>query len=343
MTIKNILALTLNDLNIAIRNKTIFLILFIPFFVFLSLKLIDKVSGEQKNINIGIIKEEAYAPAMLKSVQSAGALFKVSNVSDRAEGERLLKEKAIDGLLLRSEKLPESAVLVVLKKESLQALSIVEGLTALQTVAEGKSAGWVSEITPLQQAGIEKQTLPTWTLMLVLLVSFVIMPAQIAEEKEKRLLLALLQTPMREIEWLCAKLLSGMILILVSVLFLHLLGSFDFGNALSYAAFIGAGSFCFTSYGILLGFLCRNQASARTLGVIFYLPHLLPSALSDFSIKLTAIAPFLPSYQFYEPIKSILLEDGRAYNLALEWVYLVAVGAAAFSLAYLLLKKRWLM
>ena len=132
--------------------------------------------------------------------------------------------------------------------------------------------------------------------MLVLLVSFIIMPAQVAEEKEKKLLLALLQTPMREIEWLIAKLLLGMILIVIAVLSLHLMGKFNLENALSYAAFMAVGSFCFSSYGIFLGFLCRNQASARTLGVIFYLPHLLPSALSDFSQKLTAIAPFLPSY-----------------------------------------------
>jgi ABC-2 type transport system permease protein len=169
------------------------------------------------------------------------------------------------------------------------------------------------------------------------------MPAQVAEEKEKKLLLALLQTPMREIEWLIAKLFLGMILIFIAVLFLHLLGKFDLGNVLSYVAFIGVGSFCFSSYGIFLGFLCRSQASARTLGVIFYLPHLLPSALSDFSRKLTAVAPFLPSYQFYGPVKSILLEQGRISNLSLEWIYLFLVGLLTFFFSYLLMKKRWLM
>ena len=148
---------------------------------------------------------------------------------------------------------------------------------------------------------------------------------------------------MREIEWLIAKLSLGMILIFISVLLLHLLGKFDLGSSLSYVAFIGVGSFCFSSYGIFLGFLCRNQAGARTLGVIFYLPHLLPSALSDFSRKLTAVAPFLPSYQFYEPVKSILLEEGRMSNLSLEWIYLFLVGLFTFFFSYLLMKKRWLM
>jgi ABC-2 type transport system permease protein len=94
---------------------------------------------------------------------------------------------------------------------------------------------------------------------------------------------------------------------------------------------------------LLLGFLCRNQASARTLGVIFYLPHLLPSALSDFSHKLTTVAPLLPSYQLFRPLNSILLEDGRMVSMSLDFVYLFLVGSLAFYLSRLLMKRRWLM
>lgn len=341
--IRNILTLTLNDLAIAFKNKTIYLILFIPFFVFFSLKLVDGTDVEFKKINIGLIQNEMYPPVILQAIKSADRLFTVSHVSNEAEGKAWLKEKKIAGLLLVSASDQSSLVLVVSKKESLQTLSIVESLSALQKAAEGRSINWISDIKTLQEGGVQKQTLPTWILMLVLLVSFIIIPAQVAEEKEKKLLLALLQTPMREIEWLIAKLFLGMILIFIAVLFLHLLGKFHFGNVFSYLAFIGVGSFCFSSYGILLGFLCRNQAGARTLGVIFYLPHLLPSALSDFSQKLTAVAPFLPSFQFYEPIKSILLEEGRISNLSLEWIYLLLFGLLTFYFAYLLMKKRWLM
>jgi ABC-2 type transport system permease protein len=174
------------------------------------------------------------------------------------------------------------------------------------------------------------------------LVSFIIIPAQVAEEKEKKLLSSLLQTPIREIEWLIAKLLLSMILIFTAVLLLHLLNKFNLRNV-NYLAFILVGSFCFSSYGILLGFLCRSQAGARTLGVIFYLPHLLPSVLSDFSKKLTIIAPLLPSYQFYEAIKPILLEQGLTTHLSFEWFYLFLVGLFTFLLSYMLIKNRWLM
>ncbi|MFH0918841.1 MAG: ABC transporter permease, partial [Fibrobacterota bacterium] len=302
-----------------------------------------RADADLKIINIGLIQKQMYAPAILQAIKSADRVFTVSRVSNEEEGKRRLKEKKIDGLLLISEKEQNSLVLVVLKKESLLTLAIVESFSALQKAVEGKSINWISDIKPLQEGGIQQQTLPTWILMLVLLVSFIIMPSQVAEEKEKKLLLALLQTPMREIEWLVAKLFLGMILIFIAVLFLHLLGKFDPGNVLSYVAIIGVGGFCFSSYGIFLGFLCRNQASARTLGVIFYLPHLLPSALSDFSQKLTAVAPFLPSYQFYEPVKSIILEEGRISNLSPQWICLLLVGLTTFFFSYLLMKKRWLM
>lgn len=341
--IRNIITLTLNDLAIAFKNKTIYLVLFIPFFVFFSLKLVDRTDSSFKKINIGLIQKETYPPVILQAITSADKIFTIFHVSNEAEGRRCLKEKQIDGLLLPSEKKQNSLVLEVLKKGSLLTLSIVESFSALQKAVEGNSINWISDVKPLQDGGIQKQTLPTWILMLVLLIGFIILPAQVAEEKEKKLLLALLQTPMREIEWLCAKLFSGMILIVAAIMLLHLLGKFDFGNLLSYFTFIIVGSFCFSAYGILLGFLCRSQASARALGVIFYLPHLLPSALSDFSQKLTVVAPILPSYKFYEPIKSILLDQGKISSFTLDWIYLLVVGLITLFLTYLLMKKRWLM
>ena len=340
---RNILALAFNDLAIALKNKTIYLIFFIPFFVFISLKFIDRTDIDVNKIKIGLIQKYPYAPQIMRSVKAAEKIIEVTWVQNEEEGQRLLKEKKIDGVLIRNEKEPDSIALLVLKKESLQTLAIVESFSALQKAAEGSRGSWITDIKTLHEGGIQRQTLPTWILMLVLLVGFIILPAQVAAEKEKKLLLALLQTPIREIEWLIAKLIMGMVLMIIAILFLHLLGKFGLVNLFDYIALIAVGSFCFSAYGIFLGFLCRNQASARTLGVVFYLPHLLPSALSDFSQKLTAVAPFLPSYQFYDPLKSLLLEDGRITNMPFELIYLFLVGSFLFYLSCLLMKRRWLM
>ncbi len=339
----NILALAFNDFAVALKNKTIYLIFFIPFFVFISLKLIDQPGMDAGKMKIGLIQKYAYAPEFTRSVKAAEKIVEVTWVQNEEEGKRLLKEKKIDGVLLRNEKEPDSLALLVSKKESPRTLAIVECFSALQKAAEGGNVSWITDVRPLYEGGIQRETLPTWILMFVLLVGFVILPAQVAEEKEKKLLLALLQTPIREVQWLIAKLIMGMVLIIMAVLFLHLLGKFSVANLFSYASFIVVGSFCFSACGIFLGFLCRNQASARTLGLVFYLPLLLPSALSDFSKKLTTVAPFMPSYQFYEPLKSILLEDGGIGNMAFDWIYLLLVGAFMLYFSYLLMKRRWLM
>lgn len=89
---------------------------------------------------------------------------------------------------------------------------------------------------------------------------------------------------------------------------------------------------------------CRTrETSARTLGVLFYLPHLLPSALADFSEKLNNVAPLLPSYQFYRPVKSILLEGGGLADFPLALIALLGFGLFTFFLSYVLMRKRWLM
>ena len=340
---RNILVLAFNDLGIALKNKTFFLILFIPLFVFVSLNLVDRADSDSSKVKIGLIQHDAYAPEITRSVNAAEKLVEVTWVQDEKEGVRLLKEHKIDGILTRNEKAPGSLTLLVLKKDSLHTIAIVQNFSALQKAAEGSGPDWITGIKSLHQGGVQRETLPTWILMLVLLIGFIILPVQVAEEKEKKLLIALLQTPIHEVQWLIAKLILGMVLINTAVLFLHLLGKFGPVHLFDYIAFIVVGSYCFSAYGIFLGFLCRNQASARTLGVIFYLPHLLPSAMSDVSQKLTAVAPFLPSYQLYQPLQSILLEDGRMADMTFDWVYLFLLGSLMFYLSYLLMKRRWLM
>lgn len=340
---RNILILLINDLAIAIKNKTFFLILFIPLFVFFALNLIDENNTDAGKIKVGLIKNMHYPSTIIRSLDHAEQFIEIDWAEDEAEGIHLLKEHKVDGLITNNIQVSESLVLLVLKKESLHTIAITQSFTALQKTAEKRGSDWISEIKSLHEGGIQKQTLPTWILMLVLLVGFIILPTQIAEEKEKNLLLGLLQTPIHEAQWLTAKLILGMILIFTAVLLLHVLSNFSPPHWADYLFFIFIGSFCFSAYGIFLGFLCRNQASARTLGVIFYLPHLLPSAMADVSQKLTSVAPFLPSYQLYEPLQSILLEDGRLANMTFDWIYLLLLGSLMCYLSYWLMKKRWLM
>lgn len=340
---KNILVLTLNDLAIAVKNKTLVLVLFIPIFVFIALNLVDKADVEANIIKIGMLQDQTYPAEMAQSIEAADQVFAVTWLANQEQALRLLKDHKIDGIVTSNEDQPNSLALLVLKKESLHTIAIVQSFSALQKAVEGHPPSWVSKISSLQHSSMQRETLPTWILMVILLVGFIILPAQIAEEKEKKLLLGLLQTPIHEAQWLAAKLITGMVLAVTATLLLHLLSNVWPQHVLSYLAFILVGSFCFSAYGVFLGFLCRNQASARTLGVIVYLPHLLPSAMADVSQKLTAVAPLLPSYQLFEPLQSILLEDGSMASRSFALIYLLLLGVVMFYLAYRLMKRRWLM
>lgn len=342
---RSILTLTLNDLALAYKNKTLYLILFIPVFVFVVFQLVDGSEPAIQQSNIGLIENADYPRAMLEALQSHERAFSLSWLPSEAEGQNWLKERKGDGILVPSGNTGENCALVVLAQTSLQTLAIVDSVTGLQRATEGKGGSWIAEIRPLEDSGIQRQMLPTWILVLVLMVGFIVLPAQVAEEKEKQLLLGLLQTPIREVEWLIAKLCLGIILVVLAALLLHVLTGigFDLQGGLSYLATLLAGAFCFSAFGILVGFLCRTQATARALGVLFYLPHLLPSALADFSETLKTVAPLLPSYQFYRPIKSILLEGADLSDFSLALLVLLAAGVLATFLSYLLMKRRWLM
>ena len=343
MQMRNILILVFNDLAFAFRNKTFVLILFMPLFVFVSMNLVDQVDPEVSKVNIGLLQHDVYAPEIIASIEAAEELVAVTWIQNEKQGIELLKEHRIDGILRGIDEAHGRLILQVLKKQSIHTIAIMQNFSALQKVAEGSGPDWIAGITSLHQGGVQRETLPTWILMLILLVGFVVLPAQVAEEKEKKLLLALLQTPIHESQWLIAKLILGIVLIITAVLFLHLLGQFGPVHLFDYLALILAGGYCFSAFGIFLGFLCGTQAGARTLGLVFFLPHLLPSALSDVSEKLTAVAPLLPSYQLYKPLQIILLEDGRLTGMTFDWVYLLLLGTLMLSLSWFLMKRRWLM
>lgn len=341
--IRNIIILTANDLAIAFKNRTIYLIFFIPLFVFLALQLIDEEGSDQTPLTIGIIASEIYPERIIAGLQAAEQHFTLTRLADPEEGRRRLTTKELDGVLLAGAQPAGGIELLVLSQASRLTLALVERISGLEAALEGDRPRWLTAVRPLHASGMQQQTLPTWILMLVLLVGCIIIPAQIAEEKEKKLLLAMLQTPIHPEEWLLAKLGLGIILSLLGIIFLHLLGQFAVSNIFSYAVVLGLGAFCFTALGILLGFICRSQAGARTLGVLVYLPLLLPPALADFSRQLTAFAPLLPSYQFYEPLRAILLENGKIAAYPLEMLYLMVIGTLCLLFSRLLLNKRRLM
>mgnify|MGYP001820412547 FL=1 len=97
--IRNILILTFNDLAISFKNKTLYLILFIPLFVFVSLNFVDADEANARKIKIGLVEKVSYPPAMIQGLQSANAVFVVSWHSNEAAGKQRLKDRNGDVIL----------------------------------------------------------------------------------------------------------------------------------------------------------------------------------------------------------------------------------------------------
>ncbi|MEI6166146.1 MAG: ABC transporter permease [bacterium] len=342
--IRTVITLLTHDLAVAFKSKTLFLIICIPLFVFATLTLVDPSGTSLTPRKLALIHSGAYAPGVLTHIRSAPALMTVIWVPDYAAATRLLQKRALDGILIPDGTDPSRLQLIVVKHASTETQTILQLMASLQISTEGKYPGWIASVRALQTSSITRQTLPTWILMMVLLVGFIVLPCQVAEEKEKQLLLGWMQTPVRESEWLAAKLVYGIVLMLISVVALQWMDGDSSGtHGVSYLVMVCTGGFCFGALGICLGLLCRNQASARTLGVLCYLPLLLPAALSDMSPELRHVAPLVPSYHFYEPIRAMLLEDSGLGVFAPSWVSLMAIGLLACFVSLRLVRKRWLM
>lgn len=339
--IRPIFYLVLHDLAVAVKNKSLFLICAMPILIWASLTWVDESdSATQVASHIALVRGVAYPAGVVSSIESAPKIFSVEWVDSEEEGRLKLREKKYDGLLLPSSKLTNGCTLLVPRRESIQTLAILQGLSALQKIARKNEVDWVEDVKPLIEGGVQKQSLTTWILMTSLLVGFIILPTQVAEEREKKQTLGLFQTPLSEHQWLCSKLIVGLILMLVAAILFHTLNEVPIVSLNGYLVFFVLGAFYFCSAGLVLGLLCKTQASARAFGVLLYLPHLLPSALADFSRKMSSVAQFIPSYRFYEPLKTMLLTDAEIKGFTFEMSYLLLAGAVCYVIAYVLLRNR---
>lgn len=91
--IRNIITLTSNDLAIALKNKTLYLILFIPLFVFFTLQLVDQTDAGFQKIKIGLIEKDPIPPPSSKVSNPLIRHSRSSGLPMKREGKRGSKKK----------------------------------------------------------------------------------------------------------------------------------------------------------------------------------------------------------------------------------------------------------
>jgi len=338
----HIAILFLHDLAIAFKNKTFILLLCIPLFVYGLTTIADDKESSASVIALAVADKALPDPGILAALRSVPEVFSLRVLDSADEGRALLKNGEIDGFVTADLSNPGRVGLLVLKNDGAVPLAINHAFLNLQLASAGAGPGWISDITALQNVPAETQALPTWILMVVLLVALFVLPAQVAEEKEKHWLSGLLQTPMTGFEWIVAKLLFTSVLLFFGVILLQLLGG-RFSLPWTYYFTLLLGGFCFNSIGLALGLSCRNQATARTFGVILYLPLLVPAALSDASARFMEIAKWSPSFALYGPLQSVILYPDASAVFPVSWLVLIGLGSAACAISFALIRIRHLM
>jgi ABC-2 type transport system permease protein len=151
-------------------------------------------------------------------------------------------------------------------------------------------------------------------------------------------------TPLRPLAYIAIKLLTAMLLGLVSVAVVYVIGAVD-GVQMTPATWVLTGilawtaSLVFASFGVFMGYLLPSENVMQVIGPILgifslfgglFIPiSLLPSAMQD-------IAPFMPTYGVAAIARFPLV--GGAFDPA--WLLSVTVWTAAFAVAAMVLFRR---
>ena len=196
-TVKNIFILFCHDFAFAIKSKSIYLVLFIPLFVFSSEYLLDQSRSEVVKFRIAIVVSDIDSSLVAQSLHQAEKMVETIAVSNESEGRKLLGEHSVQGVVVEVTPGSKQISLIVLRKDSIETLAIVQLFSQLQRAQEKNNPSWISEIKSLRERSLQSMTLTTWILMLVLLVGFIILPAQVAEEKRKKINFGFASNPYR--------------------------------------------------------------------------------------------------------------------------------------------------
>ena len=151
-------------------------------------------------------------------------------------------------------------------------------------------------------------------------------------------------TPLRPAAYVAIKLLTAMVLGLVSVAVVFVAGAID-GVQMTPATWLLTGvlawaaSFVFSAFGLFMGYLLPSENVMQFIGPVLavfslfgglFVPlSLLPSAMQD-------IAPYMPTYGVAEIARFPLV--GGAFDLT--WLVSVALWTAAFAAAAMILFRR---
>lgn len=260
---------------------------------------------EQQQFRIGII---ANPDAILKPLLDNSG-FKITQYPNLPIAQNALEQDEVDGVIY-SQDSPNRFVFLAKGSKASQSAAIVTALNAAFIRVYSKeslpSIDLKTTVPTIQN--LSSLALPLWLIQIILTLCLLQSTANIAEEKSKHTLHAILVSPAKLLDYCAAKILWNTLLGLASVLLTTWLTRASY-NPVYLISFTTLGCLVYTSAALFIGLVSPHPLMARTLSTTFYLISALPLMLKDSHLAWRNLLNFLPTFSIVQGLERAVLQQ----------------------------------
>lgn len=350
------------DLRDAIRDSRVLLAVLLPLGLGLLYNVIFQDTSTVPTVTVAYTAADATTlPARLKTTIGSAAQVTLVQATNAADVRQQLSAKKADiGLIVPSGfdtavSHGQTPALTVLRTPSPSTGAAIV-LSTLDTVlrqmaGQGPPAAMRVEAVTASQVGIEtiierlgfRQYFAFASIMMIVgMITMLALPIVLGEEREKKTLDALVMVASYP-EVIAAKVLLGVVYILIAVPLLLILTRVSPANFITFAAALGLLSVTLIGFGLLLGGLfTANQMN--TWGSLFLIPVILPPFLIGMPLPGVVNAMFsaLPSTQAMRLILNSATSTAHPFfeQAWLSYLVIAAWGVIAYGMLQWRLSRR---
>jgi ABC-type Na+ efflux pump permease subunit len=192
---------------------------------------------------------------------------------------------------------------------------------------------------PPQTASLDWIALPMWLIQIILTICLLQNTGQIADEKERQTLHALLVSPMTITDYLTAKL-SWSVILGTAALMVTLFLTKSPAEPLLILIFGSLGTLVYSSLAILFGLLAPNALFARTTATVVYLASSLPLMINNSDLAWKNLLNNSPTFLIMRGFEAALLPTASFSQLSHFGFVLSGQAAILIGFAYFMLKNK---
>jgi ABC-2 type transport system permease protein len=306
---RRIRILLINDLQLALRNWTLLVLLGIPLVVSLvTTYTFGSTLSSPVRVALPSGLNTQFA-ARLASLEIAGQpAMQFVAVKDGADAmQRLARGEIevvvtlpdnVDEVLARHDTVPVEAVMDDRSQGATIALGLIREEARLAAGVELPLALNVHTLRGLSSAQV---MLPVWAVT-VLVSAVTVMPGTLARDRRDKMMAALLVAPVDFVEFVTAKALFGVVTTVLGALLVLLVNGGLTGYPLITMVFVTLGSAVFTLVGLLISILITNLQTALGVSTLAYLVLLYSAFMASLPGAVGSLTKLSPGYYVYEAI-----------------------------------------